>query len=737
MTFVQTRVLFALVVSVAAALSSGCAVVGLFVSTPGLPLVVRGYTLDEKDWKPGHLVAGAGKADLTPPPGFPTGGDGPAGALARGYWTRLHARAFFFADASGRTTVLVTVEAFAIPGGLTAMVAREVGTKWNARGIVVRPDSILISATHTHQGPGNYLTAGAYNQFGSRYGGFSRPLFDFFVRQITAAIDMAINDALAHEKDVVQLFPRMTRAEGFQLNRSPSTFLLNTSSQKLMNDFHEPIAKCDPVVHRGEAAKFGWDLAGCPRLRAADPSMTTVELRRNDMRIGVMVFYAMHPTVLDPEAPVNSSDFAGVAVSRLEREWSLSSTPVTVGFFNGAEGDIVARRDKRDVRGVIEIATEFAKSVNASLKTHADPLPMGAIDTRREFIRAEHSCGPDNRVALTKKPVVGAAALGGGEDDRSVLYALGWKDGARTRAHDGQGPKLPALDSELLPFIKVTSAFGPPRVFMRELPLQFIRIGPFSVAALPAELSTAAGVMIREQLAAPDPFVIIGLANEYTNYVATPDEYGAQDYMAASTLWGPYEGPVFACRLQALAKAEKYDPQMSEARKIYWPGRTERFGPSFVGEERSAPEEELDRILLRHDGAPARNLHFVEWVETASDANYDFDAANRRVVRIQVQHNGQWIARPLVEGSLLADDDRGVGFVSLLQKSPSTKRNERSQRHWRAFWIMPLLDKDVPVGPYRFEIERRDALNVVTLCHSTQFTVTDAEERPAPLTCAP
>src|SRR5262245_6669194 len=177
----------------------------------GKTLVVPAYTLlPLPTWKPGVTLAGVGRADLTPPPGFPTGGDGPAGNLARGYWTRLHARAFFVADPAGATTVLVSVDTFAIPGGLTAMVAREVGLKWKARGVVVRPDSILIAATHTHQGPGNYLTARAYNEFGSRYGGFSRPLFDFFVTQITAAIDSAINDALAHTTEA-QLVVRTTR----------------------------------------------------------------------------------------------------------------------------------------------------------------------------------------------------------------------------------------------------------------------------------------------------------------------------------------------------------------------------------------------------------------------------------------------------------------------------------------------------------------------------------------------
>jgi hypothetical protein len=183
---------------------------------------------------------------------------------------------------------------------------------------------------------------------------------------------------------------------------------------------------------------------------------------------------------------------------------------------------------------------------------------------------------------------------------------------ARRHAHasaDGQGPKLRAHSSF---FRSSPTVFGPPRVFMSELPLQFIRIGTFAVAAFPAELSTATGVMVRSQLSGVSPLVIVGLANEYTNYVTTPDEYGAQDYMAASTLWGPYEGPVFACRMQQLA-ASPYTETWSFERKDYSPGPAPEhihppmsFGPPAVGDRRAAPEDELERILLSARTASAQ-----------------------------------------------------------------------------------------------------------------------------------
>jgi hypothetical protein len=51
----------------------------------------------------------------------------------------------------------------------------------------------------------------------------------------------------------------------------------------------------------------------------------------------------------------------------------------------------------------------------------------------------------------------------------------------------------------------------------------------------------------------------------------------------------------------------------------------------------------------------------------------------------------------------------------MLQHSPPARGAARSQRQWRALWVAPLLDAALQPGPYRFEIESRDVLNVVTV----------------------
>ena len=459
-------------------------------------------------------------------------------------------------------------------GGLSATVARNLAVEKNAFNVVIPPEAVLIAATHTHQGPGNFLTAQAFNAYASISGGFSRELLDYLTSQVTESIRRAMRDALENADKVSFSMHSAPIAEQIQMNRSPRTFLLNWNSQALMNTLHPtPESRaCVPDVETWEATN-DWDLPGCPRLRAADPVMSVLAIRRGTTLVGMLVFFAVHPTVLDAAAPFNSADFTGYAMARLERETGApdGSRPVAA-FFNGAEGDIVAQRGRRDLIETTSVGDNLVQAVRDVLGSPARMLPNPLITTARFDIGPGESCGGQS---FAKQPVAGVALLGGGENDRTILYSLGWRAGVRDVAGAGQGGKLPAFDSQLLRGLKMTSVLAGPGTFPHRLPVSYVHFGELAIAAFPAELSTASGILVRKMAGnlAHGSFEIIGLANEYTNYTASPNEYAAQDYMGASTLWGPYEGPVFACQLTKGATApvssvakQKFDPGASHLR---------------------------------------------------------------------------------------------------------------------------------------------------------------------------
>ncbi|ACO63157.1 neutral/alkaline ceramidase [Micromonas commoda] len=85
-----------------------------------------------------------------------------------------------------------------------------------------------------------------------------------------------------------------------------------------------------------------------------------------------------------------------------------------------------------------------------------------------------------------------------------------------------------------------------------DVPVQVLRVGTLLVACVPAEVTTAAGARLVRWIKASAAeaagtgrtdgdweVIVTGLANGYSGYVTTPEEYAAQRYEGASTLYGP------------------------------------------------------------------------------------------------------------------------------------------------------------------------------------------------------
>jgi len=79
------------------------------------------------------------------------------------------------------------------------------------------------------------------------------------------------------------------------------------------------------------------------------------------------------------------------------------------------------------------------------------------------------------------------------------------------------------------------------------LPFQIFRLGNMFLLGIPGELTTQSGRRLKgameavlQQRGLSDAIVVLaGLSNSYSHYIATPEEYQAQRYEAASTLYGP------------------------------------------------------------------------------------------------------------------------------------------------------------------------------------------------------
>jgi hypothetical protein len=203
--------------------------------------------------------------------------------------------------------------------------------------------------------------------------------------------------------------------------------------------------------------------------------------------------------------------------------------------------------------------------------------------------------------------------VGGAEDGRSTLYKfLGFREGKTLVARAEQGPKSEPGRVEAmginLDFLTMMRWTSPPPTLA---PIGVYKIGDTApnvvIVALPGEFTTQMGERVRKAVwdaipassarpARPEHVLLVGLANEYVGYFATPEEFDAQHYEGAMTLYGPGSGPFLAHRLAGLAGLAADSPdQATPWSYVYLPGSqaSEAFQPKHVG---SAPYFKDDGI---------------------------------------------------------------------------------------------------------------------------------------------
>ncbi|MDR8730129.1 neutral/alkaline non-lysosomal ceramidase N-terminal domain-containing protein [Burkholderia pseudomultivorans] len=125
-----------------------------------------------------------------------------------------------------------------------------------------------------------------------------------------------------------------------------------------------------------------------------------------------------------------------------------------------------------------------------------------------------------------------------------------------------------ALSGTLAPLLCATTAISPGFSCQKEkptvaqfpgqlTPLQIFRIGNLAILGVPWEVTTMAARRLRQtalSVLAPvgvDTVVIAGLSNAYLDYMATREEYSAQMYEGASTIYGPWQ---LAAAMQEMRK---------------------------------------------------------------------------------------------------------------------------------------------------------------------------------------
>ncbi len=652
---------------------------------------------------PRHFQVGAAKVDLTPMPGYPMGGMAAAGKLSRGVWTRLHARAVAFEDAEGNSMAMVSCDLWAMPAGLADRVAELVATDYGAPRL--GREQIVIAATHTHHGPGNYSSSPLYNTLASPEAGFDRDLFDFLSHRIAGAIAEAWQN-----RRPALLFRNEMALGGIARNRSLGAFLQNgEAAQQLLQENSDLQIVPTPFPIGGEEA-----------YRAIDPTLTVIRAEPGGAGgdpLAVVAFYALHPTAMGPATQVYSSDLFGVAATLVENALDGS----VVAIFNGAEGDVSSNWRRQDRPSTLTLGAILADGIRKLIAQRGRDV-TGPI--RHGFTHT--------RLADLAKPISGASTFAGAEADWTFFRDAGWREGLTEEDPEGQieghGAKKDPLAPDLvgthlhvnLPLILDKIAKVP-----EEVPIGAYRLGKVTLVTLPGEFTTMLGrrisTSVAEAVRTRDRVLLVGLANEYLSYFATEEEYQVQHYEGSSMLYGPLSGAKIEADLIGLAKELAQTPRRAVPVKYhYWVGPTDSFGVEAFDLLKHSDRLEVSYTTLSNvlmdeaTGIPAPDNPFVVWID--ENPRWTCDSRSTRAtprVSIEVLEDAGW--RPLIALGA-PETDEGLDFVTTVVGSFGGKAR------WVSIWLVPDgVDED---AAFRFVMEGTSGRTF----RSPGFTVAQARD---------
>ncbi len=653
------------------------------------------------------LLAGFGARDITPPPGVGMSAFSADSRQAAGFRQRLYARAIVLEDDSGERVALVVVDL----GMVSLVLHRRVADRIVRSGTGIGADRLLLSATHTHSGPGNFFAADGYNANAGRFVGFDPVVTDFLIDGIAGAIEDAASDL-----QPARAGWRFEAVWDFTFNRSYEAYERNTS----------PRVAVDP----GAARRLDQ--------QAVDSTFALLRVDRCDRQWencaprGAYAVFPIHSSNIPASNNLFDSDIHGVIARAVEdhiravRSGGAGSAAGGAAYFllaQGAHGDVGANlRDPVPCRLYRFLPERRPAGPRTLPAPEAWRAPMSEVEscldeTRLEvdafasalgarateiFDRAAAALSSDLSVgrAFTTvdlrtytgphqtcwPPRMGASGVGGAEKG----YIRTWKhrvffinmnfDEGGSAARDTPDGCFGHKKVQLGMLIK---EYTLPQVFQ----FGVYRVGDVLIGSVPVEPTTEVGALIRETLlrSAPDGVdrtLAVSLANGYASYVASADEYEAQHYEGGSTLYGPNTGEMLAYELGQLATSLRSgNPTVAVDAILAFHAES----PTHFWAPRPIPAGFRREVFDMACGADEVR---VRWTDLRPGTLVPAEAP---IVQIERESAGQW--------GFLADDANPEVQVQAVEE-------RRDGYLWEARWV----PQSVPAGQYRLRLLARQGL---------------------------
>lgn len=435
-----------------------------------------------------------------------------------GIHMRQRARAFVVVDpTSGKRVVFVSADLGQVFQSVKLEVVKKLKLKY---GTLYDHDNVMLTATHTHVGgaAGSHYPLYIVASADTSTFGYSAINFNAIVAGIVAAIDRAHLNAGPASVDWLE-----SELTGVTRNRSMEAYNAN--------------------VDAGRYAS------------ATNTTMTQLRVRKdNGKHIGLINWFAVHPTSFSNRWRKLSGDSKGYAAQFFERamgaDYSSQETFVAA-FAQGDVGDIVATAGNAFSAPGYEGSPDELKNVEIAGRQQLDRAQqmfaapatrlVGRVDYRHQWVGMTGFTVRDEFTQAGPKQLCASArgfSFSAGGENGPVVPAL-YPEGA-TRDQFGwvffdnpcHWPK---------PVLLPTAGLVP-----NVLPFQILKVGQLAIVGVPFELTTMTARRLRAQLLqglAPSgvqSVVMASLANTYSGYLTTFEEYQRQHYEGASTEFGPY-----------------------------------------------------------------------------------------------------------------------------------------------------------------------------------------------------
>jgi neutral ceramidase len=523
--------------------------------------------------------------------------------------------------------------------------------------------NVLASASHTHSGPGGYANFKTFNTAAPSLQTATDPisyyrlfdpkpadpqLYSFLARQIAKAIRRA-------DDDLGPAAAGWGAAEihGLTQNRSIEAHL---ADHNILREYGEGSVSLDPQ---------GTD-------HTIDPEVNVLRVdklvrrkgRRRRVPIGGWSTFANHGTVTKSSFQFYNADHHASAMrvfeAKVRRAGRVPRAQEVLNVYgNSDEGDQSAglHRDgpaASDYVGRVE-ATAMLRAWRGARRSLSREPALDLRWTRVCF------CGQATEGGnVADYAMIGIPFLTGSEEERGPLFDVTHEE------FEGRRNPLPVPGQGHKEGIPLSADSVP-----KAVPLMQVRVGDRLIASLPGEATAETGRRLRAAvLAAAAPagvkrVIESGLANEFIQYLTTPEEYDRQHYEGGSTLYGPLSVPFLIGQHTELARrlaagrpaqdAYPFDPTngVQLNGQPYGPGAergvfdtqprtTRRFGHVVIG-WRGGPQG-LDRPVDRAFVTVERRVK-RRWRRVTSDLGlqmlWHMDGENRYVAKWEIPRDAQ------------------------------------------------------------------------------------------------